>query len=645
MKKLLKLTLASAMAFGLAACGGNDVELVDNYTNVFSSDIQSLDYVSTALAVDHEINANLVDGLVETNPLGEYVGALAESFEPNEDATVWTFKIREGVKWVTADGEEYAEVTAHDWVTGLQHAADFNSGTAYLVQGVIKNFSEYQNGLVDFSEVGVKAVDDYTLEYTLTKSTPYFHTICNYAILYPINQKFLESQGEGCKLGAPDKTACTFGTVDPTSILYNGAYILTENTSESKIELTANDAYWDTDNVHLKTVTWIFDDGSDPYSVINGFEAGTYAVAALQASWENFDEYLTKYADNYYQALPNTTVYYLNFNFNRQLYDHTSKTTDAEKENTQNAIQNADFRRALRAAYDRVSYMEVNYATEVATSMLRNMNGAYDLVFTTDGTPYGKLVEEAYKEMTGEEINLNDAQDPYLSKDAALAYIEEAKKAGVTFPVKLDLLVISDSSPVYIDQAQSFKKSIEDNTDGNIVIDLQHVTYNEALTIQYYNQDPAACDYDIMIFTGWGPDFNDPKTYCDIFSTSAGYYMTTQGLYLDSDNVAEDLAIKDKIGMDEYEALYQAAEAETDTDKRYAAYAKVDAYMVDQVYAIMVNMSSRPYRVTRVVPFTGAYALSGISEYKFKYFQVQADPVTVEQYNKAYDEWQKARGM
>ena len=114
----------------------------NDYNYVYSEDPDTFDYVYSFQAADNEHTANFVDGLLEHDRYGQLVGAIAESYEVNEDATVFTFKIREGVKWVTDEGEEYADVTAHDFVTGLRHATEFQSQTMYLVQYAIKNLDE-----------------------------------------------------------------------------------------------------------------------------------------------------------------------------------------------------------------------------------------------------------------------------------------------------------------------------------------------------------------------------------------------------------------------------------------------------------------------------------------------------------------------
>lgn len=648
MKKLIITLLSIFMASSLVACGNNtttpteEVTGPTDFTYVYTSDVQSMDYLTTALAVDHEINANLVDGLLENDSYGKFVGALAESWESNDDATEWTFHLKEGVKWVTSTGEEYADVTADDFVAGLQHAAEFESGTYWLLLGVVKNFSEFMAGEVTFDQVGVKAVDDKTLVYTLEAPTPYFYTMTTYAILYPVNRAFLESKGTGCKLGAPDKENCSFGALSADSILYNGGYILTTNDAKSKIVLTKNENYWDAANIFMNTVTLIYDDGSDPYSVIKGFEQGTYPVGTLSASWEDFDTYMTKYDGQVTYSLPNPTVFGVNWNYNRVTYEYTEHSTEADKTNTHNAIMNENFRKAFRAAFDRVAYLAISAPEDLAKETLRNINNFPEVVVNSEGKTYGTLVTEAYQAATGTTTDLSDAQDPWLNKDDVAKYIAAAEAEGVVFPVTLDMATLSTSDRL-VKQAYSLKDSVEKNSDGKILVSVQLMDYDTLVSKAYSISDPADTDYDINTFSGWSPDYADPKSFVDIYSPVSGYYMDVLGLGVDTEN-AQAEAIKNELGWYEYEALYRAADAiTTDLDARYAAFAKADSYMIEHALFLPGQQQTRTARVSKVVPFSRVYSNTGISEYKYKGLKLQDEIVTVEQYNTALAAWEAGK--
>lgn len=663
MKKLLTSAMALLMATSLAACSssttttstseGTTTEGSTTYTGptelreATSREVQTLDYNVTALATDHELNANFVDGLLEVDPDGKLVGALAESWEHNEDYTEWTFHIRQGVQWVTNAGEIYDEVKAQDFVTGVRHGAEFDSGTAYLLQGTLAGYNDYLNS--DFSDeawenVGIKATDDYTLVMTMETPVPYLDSMTTYAVLYPINETFLESKGTGCALGAPDKENCSYGTAAPDSILYNGAYLLNVYDAKSQTVLVANENYWDTEHVYVKTVTRIYDDGSDPFSGINGFEAGTYAKAGLNPSWPNYDEYAAKYADNAVAELPNASAFGLVFNYNRQVYNYTAHTSDAEKENTHNAILNENFRKAIRAAYDKTAYLAVSAPQAVAEATLRNINNYPEVVVMSDGTLYGDVVTEAYNASTGEARDLSDGVDAFYSPEEAMQYIEAAKAEGIQFPVSLDMMVVETSDKL-VKQAQSMKQSIEEASQGNIIINLIMEDEDTVQAICYYNNDPYAADYDISTFTGWSPDYNDPKSFVDIYSPTTGYYMTSIGLGLvDEDGNVIDEDIKEAIGLMEYEELYRTADAITDDlDARYEAFAKADAYLIEHAIFVPTSQTTRAFLVSREVPFTRPYSHTGISEYKYKYLQLQEDIVTVEQYEAAKAEWEARR--
>ena len=646
MKKLFTLLFCALLATTLVGCGNSDSGKSFNTSEMVvatSRELSSMDYVLTALVTDHEINANLVDGLLENDRYGHLSPALAESWSSNEDATVWTFNLRKGVKWVTSTGEEYAEVTADDFVTGLRHGAEFKSGVAWLLMDTIKGFTEYMAS--DFSDeaweqVGIKAIDDYTLEYTMEKPIPYFASMTTYSVLYPINRTFLESKGEGCTLGAPDREACEFGTVALDSILYNGGYILTKNDSKSSTVLTKNASYWDAEHVYLEKVTRIYDDGQDPYSIIKGFEQGTYASASLSPSWEDYDAYVEKYADNTYYSLANPSVFGTVMNFNRQVCNESEYSEGYDGENTKAALLNENFRKALRASFDRVSYLSVSAPKDLATATLRNVNNFPEAGVTSDGKTYFTLVEEAYTELTGETVNLQDGQDPWYNPEMAMQYIEAAKADGIQFPVELDMLVIETADRL-VKQGNSMKQSIEAATEGNIIINLVLRSEDTVEAIAFENMDPYQSDYDISTFTGWSPDYTDPKSFVDIYSPTTGYYMTSVGLgTTDADGNVLDKEIKDQIGMMEYEEAYRAADAITDDmDARYKAFAKADALLISHCFFIPGQQETRGQIVSRIVPFSKLHSVTGISEFKYKGIQLQNDIVTTEQYNEAKADW------
>lgn len=677
MKKLLVALLALLMIVTLTACGKKDeapvtggdeptgevatfdvnavdvssLKLANTKEFVYSDsrEVASMDYLVTALASDHQYNVNFVDGLVICDRYGAYQPAVAESWTANEDATVWTFKLKKGVKWVTAAGDEYGEVTAEDFVTGLRHAAEFQSGTAYVVSSV-EGFSDYMSA-GDYSDeawakVGVKAVDDYTVEYTLNAPTPYFYTQVEYTVFYPVNKTFLESKGDGCKLGTPDTNSCTFGQATPDSILYNGAYILSSFDVKSQTVMVKNPAYYAADEVYLEKVTVIYDEGSDPYEMIRSFEQNVYAYAGLSTQWgdEVFNEMMAKYDGYVNPTLSNYYAFGIVFNYNRVTYENTAHADDADKENTKAAIRNENFRLAMKSAFDAQAYLEVSAPTEIAKATLRNMNGVPNLVSTSDGTLYGTLVEDAYEEITGTRVSLADGQWPWLSKENALAYIEAAKADGITFPVHVDMLVIETSDRL-TKQGLSFKQSIEENTDGQIIVDLIMRDQDTVQNIAYYSESWDEADYDISTFTGWGPDYVDPKSFVEIYSPVDGYYMHSCGLTdkgaTQSDDFGADDELKTQLGFYEYEDLYRAADAITDDlDARYKAFAKADAYLLAHGLYIPTSMQTRSARVSHIVPFSAPYS-SGVSQYKYRGVQLQEDVVTTEQYQAAMAAWEK----
>lgn len=653
MKNTLKFTSAlTALTTLLVGCSAGSKTAStspttsEDFKYIYDADPTTFDYLFTFSSPNHKVTANAIDGLVETDAAGKYIGAVAESWEANADSTKWTFHLRKGVNWSTNEGEVYGEVKAQDFLTGLQHAADFDSETAYLVEGVIKNFKEYEQGKVTFDEVGIKALDDYTLEYTLEAPTPYFYTLANYSILYPVNQEFLLSKGSGCALGKPSKDDCTFGALSPDSILYNGGYIISNYTAKSKIELTKNANYWDADHVYINNVTFTYEDGSDDHAIINGFEAGNYTTGVFLGTWsnDNFKQYLDKYKDNVYLPVQDIGTYEIFFNFGRQNYNYT--TPDKDKENTHAALQNVNFRRAVMFAFDKSAFVQQMAGDEAAASYMTRNQMIPSNYLTVDGKDYGETVTSLVQAAGGafSDVSTLDGKDGYYNPTKALEFIEAAKKDGIKFPVSLDFPVFGNNRE-QVNQRSSFKSSVEKATNGQITINLVFINNYDEYRALFLVDSGKATDFDLS-YAGWSPDYEDPKSYLNILSPVNGDMMRYLGIDPEMHGLATDVdkANAQAVGLYEYQKLLDAADKIVDNpNERYKAYAKAEAYAIENALVLTTQCWKINYEVSKLVPFTRPYAGSGISVYKYKFGVVQKDIVTKQQYDDAYKAWQAKR--
>lgn len=625
----------------------------NDYNYVYSEDPDTFDYVYSFQAADNEHTANFVDGLLEHDRYGQLVGAIAESYEVNEDATVFTFKIREGVKWVTDEGEEYADVTAHDFVTGLRHATEFQSQTMYLVQYAIKNLDAYVNGEVEWEEVGIKALDDYTLEYTLEAPTPYFHTITTYSVLMPVNQEFLESKGEGCKLGAPDPGNCSFGEVAADGILYNGAYILSNYVSKSVIEYTANPDYWDAEHVYIPKVKLVYYDGKDPDNLFTGFDNGDYSAAPVYT--DNAAIYKTakdKYGDSIYVSDLSSSSFWISWNFDRNAYssvaDETvdaSPQTDKQRQDTTAAKLNRAFRKAVMYGLDVSNLTAQVVGDDLKLGRLRNTLTQPGFVLTSEGVPYEELVSAALTEINPTEypegFDLSDGQLAYYNLDLAKQYADQAKEElsaeGVEFPIQLDISV-DGTSEKGVRVAQAFKNTLETNLADFVAV---NIIVSDTDTLNAAKQ-AEQMNWDMLIGRGWGPDYGDPKTYVDVFDPDSGDMLAYQGLNWTGSEVGNDAAAKEAIGLYEFQALKDAADAVVDdNDKRFELYAKAEAFLLDNAIFIPYCSNGGGYSVSKLVPRSGLYGAYGLSDDKYKYKQVADEVVTKAQRDEIIAEWQE----
>lgn len=645
MKKVLALLLVSAVMLG--ACGSNakgsssskKSDLVSEYSSVYVTDLETLDYTFSSRKTNSDHYTNFVEGLLENDQYGNLKGDMAKSWEVSDDGLTYTYHLRKGVPWVDSEGNEYgADVTANDFVTGLKHAVDVQSETLYIVADSIKGLSDYIDGKTnDFSTVGVKAVDDYTLQYTLNKPEPFWNSKTTYGILYPINEEFLKSKGKD------------FGKPTPDSILYNGPFILANNTAKSVIEYTKNESYWDPKNVHLDTVKWTYNDGSDPDGLFKSYENGELSLARVYPNSPGYKDVTKAYPDGVTWSQTGGSTYNLTFNFNRGTFDATSKTTDKEKEDTQKAILDRNFRLAILFGFDKKSYNAQSVGEEGANKVLRNTLVPTDFV-EIGGKPYGDTVASKLKALDSDafgDVNLSDGQDGYYNADKAKEYMEKAKTEleakGVQFPIHLDMPV-EETSEISVNMVKSLKKSVETSLGSdNVVVDVQLLNEDKYLAATYQATTGQAGDFDITNASGWGPDYTDPSSYLNIYDSRKGDMIHTLGLEASAVVQGTDpsTAAKKAINLPEYDALLDKAAAITDDlDARYTAYADAEAWLLDNALQVPIYADGGTPRVTNVVPFSGPYGWAGIAANKLKYVEVQSDIVTTDQYDKAKKAWE-----
>ncbi|ETS90117.1 oligopeptide-binding protein SarA [Streptococcus sp. BS29a] len=629
-KRLIGTGLVLATGILLSACGQFNTN-TSTYSSTFSANPTTFNYLLDYYADNTAVITNLVDGLLENDSYGNLVPALAEDWSVSSDGLTYTYKLRKDAKWYTADGEEYASVKAQDFVTGIKYAADNKGQAMDLIQNSIKGLDDYVTGVTnDFSTVGVKALDDYTVEYTLTRPEPYWNSKTTNSILFPVNEEFLKSK---------DKD---FGTLTPDSILYNGPYLLKDFTSKSSIEYVKNPHYYDHDKVTIEKVKLAYFDGSDQEMTIRNFENGAYSIAGVYPNSSNYAKTKEKYQDNIVYSLQDKTSWYFNFNVNRKTYNHTAKTTDEQKKSTQIAILNKNFRQAINFGIDRTAYSAQSNGEEAASKTLRNTLVPPTFVQVGDKTfgevTASKLVNYG-TEWSG--INLADAQDAYFNKEKAQAKFAEAKKEleaqGVTFPIHLDVPV-DQTNKNAVSGMNSVKQTLETVLGSdNIVIDVQQLSTDDFGNVAFLAPNPAARDYDLN-FDGWVGDYQDPSTYLDPFNAETGFYLKIFGL-----DAKEDQELIKSLGLDTYTQLLKEADAENkDVAKRYEKYAEAQAWMIDNSLIMSAMSNGGTASVTKVTPFTRAYSLVGIKGdgNNYKYMRLQKDPVTKKQFDEAKAKWE-----
>ena len=542
---------------------GKGYTLKDSFSMPYASDPVTWDGLATSRAADTDAIINTYDGLMEYDVEGTLQPALAESYEVSDDGLTYTFHLRKDVKWTDSQGREVDTVKADDFVAGMQHMCDAQGGLEYLVQGVIKNVSQYISGEVtDFDEVGVKAVDDYTVEYTLEEPCSYFMTMLGYTIFMPMSRSYYQSQGG--KFGAEyDSSAADYQYgKDSNSIAYCGPYLVTNATAKNTIVFKLSDSYWNKDNVNIKTLTWLFNDQSDVTKMYTDAKAGTVDYVNLNTSTMETAKSEGLYDQYAVVSDTDATSFMAFYNINRTATANandgtTAKSTksDEEIQRTNKALQNVHFRRAISFSADRGAYNAQQVGEDLKYTSLRNtftpgyfvslskdttiqINGT-DTTFPA-GTYYGEIVQKQI-DADGVKIKVWDAEnktsdgfDGWYNPENAVeelnTAIEELAEEGITIdesnPIQMEYPYPS-AVEVYTNKANSYKKSVEAALGGKVVINLvDAVDVDGWYYAGYYVNYGYEQNYDVYDVSGWSPDFGDPCSYLDTMLPDYEGYMT-----------------------------------------------------------------------------------------------------------------------
>ena len=673
MKKFLALLLAVVMVLSLAACGSEapapapteapaeqpaetpaeepTAEPVEEYTGpdtfsmIANFDITTLDYVYNNKSSNGDYVNNFVEGLLTQDNHGKLVPGMASEWSCNDDASEWYFTIRDDAVWSTSAGEEYDAVTAEDFVTGLKHAVDSKSETLGLVADLIVGLREYSNGTGKWEDVGITA-DGNQLTYTLTGPCGYFDGMTTYTILWPINAEFLESKGSD------------FGAVEPDSILYNSCYILSSLVPAQEVRFDANPNYYDAKNVFVQHVVVTYSDGKDPAQNFNMFVNGEVTSTTVNQS---LPEVVAKaaelYPDNQYKSMTTATSYWGAFNWDRQMYAlyndpsvSTTSKTDAQKADAKAAILNADFRRAVYAAYSAHAVEAITLGEEHADGVIRNTLVPYTFQTTSDGRTYGSIVEKYAAELVAdyEGIDLNDGHDAWYNPELAKTFAERAKEelgdSVSEWPIHIDVPVYA-ASENQKNMQLAMKKSIEDAIGEYVVIDLQFLEGNSSVYYSSFYNMPTGEEnsIDLVFGAGWGPDYGDPLTYLHCFDVHDGDMLNYSGINIESQGQSEEQkAVLETLGLNEVQEIVDQATAATG-DERIELFAKAEAMLLTNGILRPYATSGANISISKVKPFTVGYGLYGQAAYNqvpyFKYMQLLDEPVTAAEYEAAKEAW------
>ena len=595
-------------------------------------ELESWNMLYTQKAEDANVVTNLWDGLLSFDCYGKVVPAIASSWEHNEDATVWTFHLRDDVDWVDCNGEVKAHLTSKDFLVGFEwvmNAIKNEANNTSMPNDTIVGAYEYYELTKEAGDaaadmtyedmlaagVGIEAPDDYTLVFTCPSACPYFDTVAAYNSFYPVAPALIE------ELGVDGFRSC-----DNTTMWYNGPYVVEEYIQGNTKSYIPNPNYYDAANVsrfERFTVTMI-SDGSISLQLyqnreLDEVDLGESSITTIQADPSN----------EYNQQLCEKRAKKFSYCF---IFNYDKKNTDGTPdENWNKAIAN----KAFRQCFSKGMVLNKFFARYNPINPLKCENDFFTmkgLCYTSDGTDYTNLVAkemgldgEAYDGKTMKRLRANNGDITELKKQA----MEELSAIGVTFPVHCSYYILAGSTSA-LDSATVLKQCFTDSFgDDFIVLDINTFVSSTM-------KEVVAPKLQSFVHMGWGADFGDPINFLTqiiVHDDNAYYSCNMTNIAGIVNNGPASYQTDLVAAYEKFTDLVNEGRAIVDdTDARYAAFAKAEAYFLDE-NLIFPTVYDITWCLTHVNEYSKINAMYGPCNYKAVNWETSEEAYTTEQYD------------
>ena len=595
-------------------------------------ELESWNMLYTQKAEDANVVTNLWDGLLSFDCYGKVVPAIASSWEHNEDATVWTFHLRDDVDWVDCNGEVKAHLTSKDFLVGFEwvmNAIKNEANNTSMPNDTIVGAYEYYELTKEAGDaaadmtyedmlaagVGIEAPDDYTLVFTCPSACPYFDTVAAYNSFYPVAPALIE------ELGVDGFRSC-----DNTTMWYNGPYVVEEYIQGNTKSYIPNPNYYDAANVsrfERFTVTMI-SDGSISLQLyqnreLDEVDLGESSITTIQSDPSN----------EYNQQLCEKRAKKFSYCF---IFNYDKKNTDGTPdENWNKAIAN----KAFRQCFSKGMVLNKFFARYNPINPLKCENDFFTmkgLCYTSDGTDYTNLVAkemgldgEAYDGKTMKRLRANNGDITELKKQA----MEELSAIGVTFPVHCSYYILAGSTSA-LDHATVLKQCFTDSFgDDFIVLDVNTFVSSTM-------KEVVAPKLQSFTHMGWGADFGDPVNFLTqiiIHDDNAYYSCNMTNIAGIVNNGPASYQTELVAAYEKFTDLVNEGRAIVDdTDARYAAFAKAEAYFLDE-NLIFPTVYDITWCLTHVNEYSKINAMYGPCNYKAVNWETSEEAYTTEQYD------------